>query len=143
MRQFLLPVILMFICFQSGLGQAYPAYKITTYDTASKGYYFLCPINNGFSGKAVKPTHMILDDKGRVIYYKVFADGLITGDFKVWPDGLMSFYYMNKYYLIDSNFRLVDSVAIKNGYIHDLHDMQLLPNGHYLLMGIEIDTMDL
>ena len=97
MLKILLPTILIVAFYLPVHGQSYPSYKITAYDTASKGYYFLCPIYNTLAGKPVDPTHMILDNKGRVIYYKIFTDGLITGDFKVWPNGLMSYYYMNKY----------------------------------------------
>nr|MBK9651864.1 hypothetical protein [Bacteroidota bacterium] len=47
----------------------------------------------------------------------------------------MSYSYLNKYYLLDSTFTPVDSVACKNGIMHDSHEMQLLPNGHFLLLG--------
>ena len=44
---------------------------------------------------------------------------------------------------MDSTFTIVDSVRIKNGFIQDGHDMQILPNGHFLLLGWENITMDL
>src|SRR6185503_13259725 len=115
-RLFLLSFIFLLLSFGSSNGQAYPAYKVTAYDTASKGYYFFSVINGLPRQKHVDQTQMILDDKGNVIYYKAFKGLVPTGDFKLWPNGLMSYYKQNSYYLMDSNFTIVDSVSIKNGY---------------------------
>lgn len=142
MRRIWTLIIFIIIGNQYVSAQNYPTYKITALDSESKGFYYLCPIN-GIYGKPVGPTHMILDNKGKVIYFKSFKIGASTNDFKVWPNGLMSYNYKGKYYLMDSSFKVVDSVYSKNGAVPDLHDMQILPNGHFLLMGTENVKMDL
>jgi hypothetical protein len=74
--------------------------------------------------------------------YKKF-NGTYTGDFKINYDKQMSYNYQDKYYIIDSSFKVVDSVFCKNGLIEDDHDMQILSNGHFLLLGEEKLQMDL
>lgn len=118
--------------------QTFPAYTVNVCDTASTGYYFLVPIK---IGPGVNPTQLILDERGEIIYTREFPSS--TGDFKVQPNGLISYNFQNKYYLLDSTFTVVDSVACKNGILQDNHDMQVLPDGHFLLMGYENVTMDL
>lgn len=122
--------------------QSYPEFSCTVFDTSTSGYYFLVPIRVGSGGPVQNPTQMILDRNGNVVYTKEFASGN-TGDFKLQPNGLISYSFQNKFYLMDSTFTIVDSVRIKNGFIQDGHDMQILPNGHFLLLGWENITMDL
>lgn len=123
----------------SAFSQSYPAFSVTAYSPASSGYYFIIPF---VPGSGDFPTHMILDSMGRVVYYKPMSV-LNSGDFKIQPNGLMSYSWANKFYLMDSTFTLVDSVRCRNGIITDTHDMQVLPNGNYLLLGYEYVTMDL
>jgi len=126
---------------QLGLAQSYPPYKLTVIDSSSKGFYFFCPAPGG-NGKKVEMTQMILDRNGKMVYFKDYGTKG-SSDFCVWPNGLMSYSYLGKFYFMDSTFSTVDSIVVKNGLTSDTHDMQLLPNGHYLLMGTENLTMDL
>jgi hypothetical protein len=132
-------LIMGFSCFS----QSYPPYTVSVYDTASSGFYFTLPVNIGFNPSAIPPTHMILDDKGRVVYYKNFVVGVPTGDFKLQPNGLMSYSRQNKFYLMDSTFMIIDTVACPNGVLTDTHDFLILPNGNFLILGYENEQMDL
>ncbi len=123
------------------VAQTYPPYTINVCDTASKGYYFLCAVKYG-PANGPAPTRMILDDKGRVIFYDVISNGS-GDDFKVQPNGQMSYDYHNKFFIMDSTFTIVDSVKCKNGIYEDGHDMQILPNGHFLMLGFEQVVEDL
>ena len=114
--------------------QVYPPFTATVFDTSSSGYYFVVPIKIGPGPALYNPTHMILDHTGNVVYVNEFVSGNNTGDFKLQPNGLISYSFANKFYLMDSTFAVVDSVRCKNGIIQDGHDMQVLPNGHFLLM---------
>ncbi len=119
--------------------QTFPPFTVDVCDTGSKGYYFITPANTGNSAIS---QHMILDNKGRIVYYnRLTAYG--TDDFKIQPNGLMSYSYGNQFMLMDSAFHIVDSVSCKNGIHTDAHDMQILPNGHFLLLGYEFVTMNL
>jgi len=37
--------------------------------------------------------------------------------------------------ILDSGYNVIGSVGCGNGYSTDLHDLRILPNGHYLVMG--------
>ncbi len=126
--------------------QTLPALEITLSDTqASNGYYFLHPFKPG--APAIAPTHMILDRFGNLVYYRMFSRS--ASDFRIAPDGRMSYGLTlagpatSKFYLMDSTFTVVDSVQCKNGILTDTHDMQILSNGHYLMLGYTNRTMDL
>jgi len=122
-----------------------PQLNVTAYTPESRGYYFLCPYRiSAFPNfPPGNQNQMILDDKGNVIYYKPFS-GHFAGDFKLHSNGMMSYAGNGKYFIMDSTFTVVDSVAIQGaGLLNDLHDLQILSNGHYLLMGIENLPMDL
>lgn len=122
--------------------QSLPTYSITALDPQSTGYYFLVPIKVGAGGPSVINTQMILDHAGNMVYYKKFP-GVNTGDFKMHANGLMSYSKQQKFYLMDSTFAVIDSVAPKNGILPDGHDLQILPNGHFVILGIENITMNL
>ena len=131
---------LLFSSLQISFAQNYPAYTINVCDSTSSGYYFLCAIDvSQFSN--IPPTQMILDSTGKTIYYKICDHG--GGDFKLQPNGLISYDYANKFFLLDSTFTIVDSVECLNGINTDGHDLQILPNGHFLLLGYENVVMDL
>ena len=109
--------------------------------TATQGYFFMSPYSNVPSFIYARP-HLILDRFGRIIYYQVFQSATNqnpTIDFKIQPDGRISYYNFDqdKFFLMDSTFTVVDSIRIVNGFETDLHDIQILPNNHYLLLGLE------
>ncbi|MBL0341784.1 MAG: aryl-sulfate sulfotransferase [Bacteroidetes bacterium] len=124
-------------------GQGYPPYTVTSYSTASTGYYFICPIKVGANPNGIVPTHMILDEIGDVVYFKPFNNIGNTGDFKINQNGNITYSLDGKYFLMDSTFVVIDSVETPSGYMFDGHDVQLLPNGHILMLAEEIIQMDL
>lgn len=120
--------------------QTYPPYNINICDSASAGYYFLCALRIG-PPNGIFPTQMILDSLGRTVYYKEFIGG--GGDFKVQPNGQITYEHNGQYFIMDSTFTIVDSVSCGNGISTDGHDLQILPNGHFLLLGYENVNMNL
>lgn len=123
--------------------QSYSPFTITEYDSSSTGYYFTSLQKTGGNPQGIPPFQMILDSTGNVVYYKLFTPGLNPLDFKLQPNGLISYGYDGQYFLMDSTFTIVDSIACKNGVTTDLHDLQILPNGNFLILGIEEFQMDL
>jgi len=112
----------------------------------TSGFYFL----HAFKVAGAQPSglhSMILDKYGRLVYYKKFS--YTASDFKLLPDGRMSYTYspgnpnIAKFHIMDSTFRVVDSVQCAGGVLTDNHDLQLLPNGHYLILGYEFRIMNL
>jgi hypothetical protein len=128
--------------------QNFPPITFTIEDSsATVGYYFISPYSNGPSFIFERPQ-LILDKVGNIVYYRVFpvsSNQTPTIDFKLQPDGRMSYFdiLMGKFYLMDSTFMVVDSIGCTNGFETDQHDMQILPDHHYLLFGSETRFMNL
>lgn len=136
-------LILVFVNFITLKAQEVPEYFISYYNSASTGYYFTAPRNTGVPPALVQYSHMILDGQGRVVYYKNHPQGENASSFSINDNGLMSYTANSKFYFMDSTFTVIDSVNCQNGVPTDSHEMQIAPNGNYLLMGIESITMDL
>jgi hypothetical protein len=137
-------VVLISTCF-SFSAQPWPPYKVSVCENGPKGYYFFQALKVTGTGPATHPTQMILDGKGRLVYFKTFAPGEWSGDFKLQPNGLMS--YNNdskrKAYLMNKDFTIVDSVSPKNGLTWDFHEFQVLANGHFVFFATETSTVNL
>ena len=125
-------ICLFFTC------HAQPPVFTATVNNAPAGYYFI----SAYKG-AVVSYPIILDGSGNIVYYKKII-GSNSGDFKLNPDGRMSYFMSSKtkFMIFDSTFKPVDSVAAV-GYTTNAHELQILPNGHYLILGYEIITQDL
>lgn len=144
LKRLILFILLTFVCVFFMKAQQIPQYKIQFFDSSSQGYYFVSPIKIGNGGPVRLPTHLILDNDGNTVYIKNFPTNNQTNDFKLHANGLISYSVQgNRFYLMDSSFNIVDSLRCKNGAITDTHDLLILPNGHFLLLGIRNVTTDL
>ncbi|MCX6275174.1 MAG: aryl-sulfate sulfotransferase [Bacteroidetes bacterium] len=120
-----------------------PPHQSIIYDsTGTTGYYFLVPSrlttpNAGFH------SQLVLDRFGDVVYFKSLGSLTNTPDFKVQPNGMITYFRNNMFYILDSTFTIVDSVGTKNGITTDSHDFQILPNGHFLFLGYKNVIMNL
>jgi hypothetical protein len=130
-------IFLFSMMFLQGRAQILPAYTATVYDTTFTGYYFVCPITG-----PNQSVHMILDTKGDVVYYRRFLNTQ-SYDFKLHPNGMISYYALTKFYLLDSTFTVRDSIVPANGYQINIHDLDVMNNGHFLFLANESVTMDL
>ena len=118
-------------------GQNFPQYSVSIAPGETGGYYFLTP------GSKAGSYHALIDGKGELVYFKRFGPGIKTSDFKLQPNGLMSYHLEDKTYLLDSTFRIVDSVTSINGIRYDNHDFHILPNGNFMVLGFETQQKDL
>lgn len=123
--------------------QLYPPFEAKIFDSTSTGYYFLSPIKVPNPGGAFRGTHLILDKNGHVVYYRRLPQGVTSSDFKLQPNGWISYSIGARFFFMDSTFTVVDSAFCQNGILPDGHDVQVLPNGNYLLLGLENVPMDL
>ena len=121
-------IFLLLTCYYSAAQM--PEYKVTMYDSSSTGYYFM----------TVNQVLIILDSAGNIVYYKPTKDAF---DFELLPNGLMTYARLPRFYFMDSTFSIIDSVACKDMDRTDTHDMEVLPDGHILLLGFENTIMDL
>ena len=143
MGKFILSFVVVLAFGVPVFAQLYPPFETLNNDTSNTGYYFLNPFKVPNPGGAFRNTQIILDAKGHVVYYRRLPPGITTSDFKLQPNGWMSFSRMGRFFFIDSTFTIVDSAFSQNGILPDGHDVQILPNGNYLLMGFENLPMDL
>jgi len=139
----MLRYLLVFIVLLPGIlsSQNIPAYTFVMHDSTVTGYYFLSSIRLG-NMSGTTPAQMILDEKGEIIYYKPLNPQTGSVDFKLQPDSTISYCTNGKYYILDSTFNIIDSIECV-GLITDVHDLQVLPNHHYLLMGVKDTLLDL
>lgn len=133
--------ILLFLLIPGLVFGQIPGYKFGIADSSStEGYYFMSLFQMRKKATKTLSTQVIFNGKGELIY---FRGGYAVSDFKVQPDGRMSYFCGDKFYLTDGNFNITDSVSCVNGIETDPHDFQVLPDGHYLLLGMESETCDL
>ena len=136
MKQALCIFALLFLSIHSFA--QYPQYKATVLTPASSGYYLVSPF-----GSAIRDNYqMIIDSNASLIYYKPFH-GTNTADFKIQPNGQITYFLYNQFLILDSAFNVIDSVSCKNGVTTDPHDLRILPNGNFLLLGFDYTTVDL
>ncbi len=95
----------------------------------------------------VTPSRLLLlDSTGEpVLYQTLLGDGWMTVDVKLLPGNLLSYWSETdyRYHLLDNTYTEVRTIAAGNGYLADLHEMQLLPNGEALLMIYDYQTVDM
>jgi len=108
-----------------------------------EGDIFVAPL---FWTKSTVGSYLlILDQQGRLVYYKSLANALEGFDFKVQPNGMLSYFDLKNttFNVMDSHYQVVQTYQAGNGYTADLHDLQILPNGNALLMAYDNETVDM
>jgi hypothetical protein len=106
------------------------------------GYYFMVPYRINFSIKDFNTINnqYIINTFGEIVFFRKTQFG---SDFKIQPNGVISYWHGNKFYLLNKHFQIFDSVACVNDLETDSHDFKILSNGHYLLCGKENEVRDL
>ncbi len=141
MKKLLLLIVLFpAICFSQFI-----PFNPYVYNNTNTGYYFFSTFKRNGVSPLYKPALMILDDKGRTVFYKIFSTGS-ANDFKIAPNKMMSYSTSitgSTFLIMDSTFNLKDTIRCVNGITTDGHDMQILSNGHYLIIGFENRIMNL
>lgn len=118
---------------QNDLPDGFPEIEVTFQNNPSPGYIFVAPYSNATGSL----FNIILDNNGTPVYYKKSTSG--TADFKVQPTGDITYYDIpsGRYYRMNSFYDIVDTIKVSNGFYSDMHELRMLENGHYLLMGID------
>lgn len=117
-----------------------PTITVSTVDNPASGYVFLGNVRP-FTAQYI----MILDNAGYPIYYKEMPSAGL--DFKKHDNGLLSYFLFEThyFYVMDSSYTVVDSFQCGNGFEEytDMHDFQILDNGHVLLGAYDPQTIDM
>lgn len=144
-KKFLL-ILYLFLFFKVAFTQVIPQYSVNIYHPGeTSGYYFIHGLKQ--NTPAENFTSMILDKYGRIIYFKKYPRA--QNDFKLQPNGEITqsaplgSNAAARYLVLDSMFSVIDSVKCPGEIFTDLHDIQKLPNGNYLILAFENIIMDL
>lgn len=108
--------------------------------STDEGYVFLSPLSDQHS------YLIILDPtSGEPVYYERILPSRKVLDFKLQPNGLLTYYDSapGVFFGMDSAYSVVRTYRAGNGYRADLHDLQVLPDGHYLLMVLDWHVVDM
>jgi len=96
---------------------------------------------------------MIFDNDGTRVYEKYI--GPISTDFRVMSDGNLvylsqvnfdpnrGFMIPGEWVIMDTNFTVIDTFQMGNGYVADSHDFRLLSNGHALMHSSPLYVIDM
>ncbi len=132
------------------LPEDFPGITTEVSDTTGDGYVFLAVATEV---EGIGYYLIILDNDGTIIDHKKL-DSDYAYDFKVQPNGQLSYAQFLSHHsytgggnvihmIMDQDLNIVDSLQLKNGYIAEAHDFQVLPNGHYLAFGYYLTKVDM
>ncbi len=122
---------------RSDLG--FPLITVTASNNPAPGYLFMT--NFPYEKIPYTPFLFILNNDGTVYYSKDVTPTDYVFDFQKQPNGTLTYYdnhaTKHKYYAMNNQYKIIDSFYCGNGYMTDLHELRVLPNGHALLMSYD------
>ncbi len=125
---------------KDSLPENFPGITVNTLNNASPGYVFMAPF---YTSGSSSPNYLIIaDNYGIPVFYRKMVNEW-TLDFMKQPSGILSFYNEGKFYLMDSDYQIVDSVYTESGYQTDVHDCLLLENKHSLLLSYDKQNVNM
>lgn len=122
----------------AGLGQSgyltlppdFPDITVTTSaQVTAEGYLFFASL--AFGSDQPGAYSIILDNQGEPVY---FQKGMAL-DFKKLADGRLAYFQNCAYTLMNASYQVEQVIQAGNGYgCIDMHDLQLLPDGHFAFL---------
>ncbi|MCX7833587.1 MAG: aryl-sulfate sulfotransferase [Ignavibacteria bacterium] len=113
----------------------YPAITVEQFGQTAPGKIFLA----NFSYPGICAAYMsILPNSNTPFFYRYSPNNIY--DFKVQKtNGKITYcdYIKHKFYMLDTSYVIIDSFYTGNGYTTDEHDLQILANGHYLILSYD------
>jgi hypothetical protein len=118
----------------------FPIITVTAPTTNTNGGYFF--LSNLSDNQAYL---LMLETSGEPVYYQRIVPSRKTLDFKRQPNGLITYFdsLPGVFYGLDSSYTNVRTYAAGNGYRADHHDLQVLANGHYLVLIWDAHVVDM
>jgi hypothetical protein len=102
--------------------------------------------NLTFGGAEKNTNYLILDNSGSVRYSRPAGQNYAM-DFRPWPNGTYTYFdaymFAQKYYVLDSNLLVIDSLKATNGYQTDGHELIFTKDGGYLMLALQNVKMDM
>jgi len=122
----------------NNLPEDFPEISIVLSNNPSPGYHFFNPVGYPTIFPDAIPYLIIMDNFGTPVFYQRKEHR--CNDFKRHPNGNLSYFASNypnpKHYILNDKYQIIDSVRTIN-YWPDGHDLQILTNGHYFVMGYD------
>ena len=115
----------------------YPEVKVEVNTNPSPGFIYL----NNWGGI---PYLMILNNDGSPVFYRRMP--YYARDFKHHKNGLLTYRMsdgVNSFFAMDSTYTVIDTFQCGHGYGTDEHELQFLPNGHVLMIGLDYRSVDM
>ncbi|HTY59791.1 MAG TPA: aryl-sulfate sulfotransferase [Bacteroidota bacterium] len=117
-----------------------PRISVTVATATSPGYLFL---SNLMWDVTSVPALLILRNDGTELFARnIPANGY---DFKPQPNGMLTYFddESQTFIVMDRTFTVVDTIRCGNGYATDPHELEILPDGHALLLGVDPEIVDM
>ncbi|HMQ68920.1 MAG TPA: aryl-sulfate sulfotransferase [Ignavibacteria bacterium] len=98
---------------------------------------------NNFKNFYNKAHLLIANENGSYFFTREEVNQVL--DFKRQPNGVMTYFSRDrqKYFSMDNDYNITDSFYCGNGYSTDIHDLQFLANGNYLIMSYDPQPVDM
>jgi len=108
-----------------------PKFKITKSFGCDTSSIFLAPTASKV------PYLMIIDNGGTPKFFKKVKSSIY--DFKPQPNGVLSYFDRGGdcFYIMNSSYELIDSIKCVGELYTDFHELRILPNGNYLILGFD------
>ncbi|NNC94652.1 MAG: T9SS type A sorting domain-containing protein [Chitinophagales bacterium] len=127
-----------------------PDYSINVYGDAHPGYIFITPAPAvaGFIDPKFGGVLLITDSIGNPVwyYYAEMTNGkpyqFAFADFNVFYDGQMSFGAFNERIVLDTAFKIIDTLICSSSLLTDNHDIIRTSDGHRHMLCSEFRIMD-
>jgi len=119
----------------------FPQITVTVSNNPSPGYIFMS--NFPFTPIPNTPYLIIANNDGTPYFSRQLTSNGYA--FQKQINGYLTYYSGadQKFYALDSQYNLIDSFYAGNGYITDVHELQILSNGHALLMIYDPQIVDM
>ena len=135
--------------FNRPIPNAYPPYEFRQFQTGSDSLFYLVTPTSMSPTSNYNRHLSLMDQNGYISWY---TDGKSTSviNFQYHPLH-QKFSYATfgdtitdaKFVILDSNFNKIDSIQPTAGAFNDMHDILILDNGNYLIMGYKNSVIDL
>ena len=118
----------------------FPYINITTSNNPDSEYIFID--NRGGNGD---PWNVIFDNSGQPVWYSKYPDE--RRDMKVQHNGVMTMLARdeggNHFNGFNTNYQQIAQYWTTNGFSGDEHELQVLADGTYFLVGLDTETLDM
>jgi hypothetical protein len=116
------------------LPEDFPTITVNVKNEPSNGYLFIAPYQ-----VIPRSGYLTIIDNNAIPIYYVRKPNSSQTDFKVQQNGLLTWgdLFTRYFYTMDSSYTVIDSLSTGNGYETDVHDLQMMSNGHWLLLAYD------